>query len=291
MAKDLAKAFGSFSVSMKASESLSGHRSEDIQVDIIRKKLVFQVTLDVSGSMSGKPLESASRALMAIYSEDMEDEDMFGLTTFADEVTQHHRAMSKSKVKFQKDIEHIKKAAEKGCCTALYDGITHDIKALRKLEPWIRQELGYDRVVAAHLVITDGADNSSKTSSLAEVEKLLKNPNVQGYHLYIIGAGLDGVSHRLMSRLCEENSKFATFFPVGGVDTREFHDVIENLRKCIKVLLNISDINVKEIISTEIDASNYRVVLNMLATRSEIVAKQLPTLMASFQRLLLKGSK
>ena len=172
--------------------------------------------------------------------------------------------MLKSKVDFDKDLRNIQARLKDSGKTALYDAIIRDIKALRRADPYFRRQLGYARVVCMHLVITDGINNHGE-STADDVLEMLRNPNVQGYHLFLIGANLSSEYRTRLKTLCDSYPKWSTFIGVDGVGTQEFHLKINNLRTAIRILLKIQEgTTLSQTIDAEVDRGNFEEVLREL---------------------------
>jgi hypothetical protein len=181
---------------------------EKFEVSQHRRQLLLSCAMDVSGSMSGAP----SKALLAMF-EDLcrnvlSPTDLLACCTFADEVKKLHAAMPLEKVDVDKDLKHI--AANAGGRTALWDGVYWAVEKARFGCKTLREKTGagHDDQLVECLIITDGADNSSKKTSLEELLPMLAHPGMPNFNLVVVGVG--DVDQDALKRLCEgkQNAHF-----------------------------------------------------------------------------------
>ena len=181
---------------------------EELEVSQQRRQLLLSCAMDVSGSMRGAP----SEALLAMF-EDLcrnvlSPTDLLACCTFADEVKKLHAAMPLGKVDVDKDLKHI--AANAGGCTALWDGVSWAVETARLGCKTLREssDAGHEDPLVECLIITDGADNSSKKTSLEELLPMLAHPGMPNFNLVVVGVG--DVDQDALKRLCEgkQNAHF-----------------------------------------------------------------------------------
>ena len=181
---------------------------EKFEVSQHRRQLLLSCAMDVSGSMSGAP----SKALLAMF-EDLcrnvlSPRDLLACCTFADEVKKLHAAMPLEKVDVDKDLKHI--AANAGGRTALWDGVYWAVEKARFGCKTLREKsgAGHEDPLVECLIITDGADNSSKKTSLEELLPMLAHPGMPNFNLVVVGVG--DVDQDALKRLCEgkQNAHF-----------------------------------------------------------------------------------
>ena len=156
---------GSRAGGMVIEQRLKCGGKEKFEVSQHRRQLLLSCAMDVSGSMSGAP----SKALLAMF-EDLcrnvqSPTDLLACCTFADEVKKLHAAMPLEKVDVDKDLKHI--AANAGGRTALWDGVYWAVEKARLGCKTLREKsgAGHEDPLVECLIITDGADNSSKKTT------------------------------------------------------------------------------------------------------------------------------
>jgi hypothetical protein len=199
---------GSRAGGMVIEQRLKCGGKEKFEVSQHRRQLLLSCAMDVSGSMSGAP----SKALLAMF-EDLcrnvlSPRDLLACCTFADEVKKLHAALPLEKVDVDKDLKHI--AANAGGRTALWDGVYWAVEKARFGCKTLREKsgAGHEDPLVECLIITDGADNSSKKTSLEELLPMLAHPGMPNFNLVVVGVG--DVDQDALKRLCEgkQNAHF-----------------------------------------------------------------------------------
>ena len=118
------------------------------------------VLLDVSSSMSGTPLKNAKIGLENCFNQ-MKDEDRFSIITFDTSAYFKLKPRPVEQLRRQNELPNILNKIFARGCTALYDAIYMAILQIHD-----------KNAPNAIVVLTDGADNSSK-HSLLEIKSLL----------------------------------------------------------------------------------------------------------------------
>ncbi|MCP5110644.1 MAG: VWA domain-containing protein, partial [bacterium] len=179
------------------------------QEDVTPKELVF--VLDVSGSMSGFPIEKA-KEVIRLSLEGLYPRDTFNLITFA----------GATRVLFPEPVpgttENIRKAQE-FLATRQGGGGTEMMKAIRTaLEPSDRQE--HIRIVS---FLTDGYVGND----MAILGEIQKHPNAR---VFSFGVG-NSVNRFLLDKMAETSRgevEYVTLKDDGSAAARRFHERVRN---------------------------------------------------------------
>jgi len=188
-------------VKLQFSYSTATEKSKKITVEQVRRTLCYTAAVDTSGSMSGSRMTSALSGLDVIV-QMMRPTDLFGLVTFNSDVKNLHFPMERRRVDWEKDKGHVRNNL--GGRTALWDAITAGVNLLKGVYDRQKQHpnrLNQQPMLFEQLVITDGMDNSSKTS-FNDVKALVNKPGVPDYHLVLIVVTSD-MESREVQRLAE----------------------------------------------------------------------------------------
>lgn len=185
--------------SVKVKTTTGGKTEEVVITKMRREPLAFNVSVDASGSMAGALTDQAISSLQTIFDTVIEPTDLYGCQTFNSEVKNLHHCTPKSKINFNTDAKNIR--ANNGGCTALYDAIAAGINELKSVIEH-QKDAGFQRPVPIQLVITDGADTSSKMKLDEVVELVAKHRKWRGYHLFIVAVGVDAQEAKIMHQIC-----------------------------------------------------------------------------------------
>ena len=254
-------------------------RRESLSVTVRRHQLCFVAGVDASGSMAGSRTESAISGLGKIVGM-MEPDDLYGLFTFATETKNLHHPMPRSKVDWQKDQANIRRNG--GGMTALYDAIMAGVVEMKET----RTRRSGQPMVFEHLVITDGGDNSSRTS-LEQVREQVAKPGLKDYHLVLIAVGIGSSSTKANMRSICANGH-SSFIEVDDVNALE--RVLAEQAVRIKLVLDVNNRGRKSRTTAETSPSGIgRAVryLDRAAGGSAIVGAGMGALQGSFSRLML----
>lgn len=189
-------------VKLQFSYATADQKEKKITVEQVRKTLCYTAAVDTSGSMVGSRILAALEGLDVIVNKMMHPNDLFGLVTFNTECRNLHFPMQRSRVNWEKDKSNVQNNI--GGRTALWDAITSGVllaKSVfekRKRDP---NRFQLAKLVFEQLVITDGMDNSSKTS-FEKVKALVNKPGLPDYHLLLIVVTSDMESSQVQ-RLAE----------------------------------------------------------------------------------------
>jgi uncharacterized protein YegL len=208
-------------------------RKERIGVTRLRRQLLFSCAIDVSGSMSGAPIQAAISTLEDLFRSTMADTDKFACCTFGSNVKKLHAAMPKSRIDIDKDVAHISDNA--GGLTALWDGVAWAIQAASLEYKNMRDREGdrFDAPVVEVVIITDGHDNSS-TKRFEEIHALTQRPGIPNFNLVVVGLG--SVDKNALTQLCSpRNCHFHH-----AQDVPEFKRVLGQVVDQIRLRLDVS---------------------------------------------------
>jgi Mg-chelatase subunit ChlD len=190
---------------IQASRAFDNDRKETLTVEKVRSKIQLAAVVDTSGSMSGAPSDAALAAVKELFTDVLYPSDLFSCFTFASNVRTLHKPMRVDKVKWETDEQHIRDNS--GGLTALWDGIARAVgsckeRAKQERELVESKELqgAEHKLVTEVVVITDGHDNSSKTS-FEEVKQLIAKPGLPDFNLIVIGLG--DVDQDKLKELCQ----------------------------------------------------------------------------------------
>ena len=191
----------SFSVTTK------DKKSKRVTLSSSRRQLCYAVSMDTSGSMSGKPLETALEGVGEVVTKMMTPTDLFGLVTFNNSVKNLHFPMHRSRVNWDKDKQNVRNNL--GGRTALWDAVAAGVVLLkgvlerRKKDP---KRFDLPSLCFEQLVVTDGMDNSSSTS-FDKVKQLVKSPGLPDYHLVLVVVTSSMASSEVqkLRELCQPN--------------------------------------------------------------------------------------
>jgi hypothetical protein len=220
-----------------------GSRTEVLTVEKRSKpavKLVLCSAVDASYSMSGTPCRNAIDALVGekgVVRSLLRPTDLFGCCTFSDEVRNLHHPSELTKIDLGRDAKSILSNTEKGRSTAIFDAIKQGISDMRKTLQIVRKQSGGKKqhLCLEHLVITDGADNSSSTS-FTEICELVAKPGLPHYHLLIIGAGMQDEEQATMQRLCRP--AHCTFVPSTS-DLSQLQALLGSFKQEVRVRMQL----------------------------------------------------
>ena len=212
------------------------HRREDgsrvqAHVERLRTTLVFVVSLDVSGSMHGSRLTKAVACLDDIYHKVMREHDHYGCYLFHNNVEKLHGPMRKSRVDWDQDQRNILKHSGGG--TALYDAIIQGVQDITVFD--FKDKGPNHKYVVEHLVITDGADNSSR-SNVHTTGQTIERSRVGNYHLNIISIGICESNEASMHYLAR--SQHVHYYPVQ--DMVQFEQRMKAVAKQIRARIRIT---------------------------------------------------
>jgi uncharacterized protein with von Willebrand factor type A (vWA) domain len=178
-----------------------------------RKPLVFQWVQDVSGSMSGSRIEHSIGGLRFTVDEILEDNDLFGLTTFNSNSKVVHKPLRKRKLDLSKDVHKIE--GEVGGGTSIYDALGQSISGLREMVRDPKYVAMSGDAVYELLLVTDGADGNSRTT-LDQAIELVAHPGIPNFHLVVVAVSMSAREQEQLRRLCA--FPHATFVEVEHLD-------------------------------------------------------------------------
>lgn len=245
-------------------------RSERLVVERIeRPVLVLGASIDTSGSMKGKRTATAIAGLESILRNGaMLSTDLFSAYTFDKAVRKLHHPIPIKDVDLKLDFERIRENG--GGSTALYDAITAGVSTFANKFRTARNTLFFQ-----HLVVTDGADNSSQ-SSLEAVSKLISNPGFPNYHLYLIAVNIDMKEQRVMQRMCAgaNHCKFVHVADVDGL-RNELATVERHIRLRLEVKTKKNAMTTTTTTTWEGPQGDVPEALKSLASGSRLLARDL----------------
>eukprot|EP01147_Barroeca_monosierra_P006916 gene6916-9550_t len=166
--------------------------------------VVVLASIDTSGSMAGRRIETALEGLGHIVTNILRHGCYFGCFVFNTESRKLHHPLPYAKLNWKKDHFKINQAV--GGRTAIYDSIVDGIQECQQFlgemkchgKP-MREVFDF---VFEHIVITDGGDNSS-VRSLKSVCDMVARPGFGHYHLCVIGVDLDSTTHSHMASITQ----------------------------------------------------------------------------------------
>lgn len=184
--------------------------------------------MDVSASMGGEKLRTATNLLCKIFNDTMQSTDQYACITFSDTVRKLHKSMPKSRIKLDVDLKHI--TQNQGARTALWDGIK---SAIGNAIAGSRFKGHKDDVIEV-VIFTDGMDNISKATP-GEIAALVKNPGAANFNITIIGIGNVDTKH--LRDICKP--PYAHF--VHSYDTEGLKKAIQELSEQIRIRLTVKN--------------------------------------------------
>jgi hypothetical protein len=142
-------------------------------------------------------------------------------------------------------------------------------------------------VTVLHLVITDGEDNESTLNLQTLIDDYLRNPNVQGYHMHVIGIQLGSSGQQMLQELCAAHGgRRATLHLAKDLD--DFRKHIELIRRAIEIVLEIDDgPDGRQVVRAVVDRHNFRELLEELSRRSKLVQAHMSGLLQGLERMSL----
>jgi uncharacterized protein YegL len=190
-----------------------------------RKRLIFQVSVDVSPSMSmhGNRIKTVNRGLQTIFDDLVHDDDFFGCSVFHGSVVRLHRMMKKTGVDLARNKSTINEIHQTAGGTAIYDAAIEAggtaiydaaIEGIDEIDRF-QSSMGRDNDVYEHLIITDGEDNSSD-SSLKDAIARISQPGIPNYHLTLVAVNIAGKHRHVMEKMCRAHH--AKFVHVDDLD-------------------------------------------------------------------------
>jgi Ca-activated chloride channel family protein len=154
------------------------------------KTVIF--VLDRSGSMAGKKIEQARRALKSVLS-NLRSEDLFNIVVYDDRVESFKPELQRYGTSMRDEAEHFVDNIREGGST--------NIDAALKAALGMIQDSARPSYV---LFLTDGLPTAGETGELAIAENC-KTANQRRTRIFVFGVGYD-VNARLLDRLSGQNS-------------------------------------------------------------------------------------
>lgn len=160
---------------------------------IAKKYVVFGV--DTSSSMKGERTELALTGLHSIIERNLGESDVVTMTHFDTSVNELFSRVPVRKLSWKKAEADLRTAAAMGGMTSVFDAIATAIVGLPRGKGLPERQAKFV------VVLTDGGDNSSKTTH-EQCCELVKKPGVPHLYFVVVGIALpDGVADK-MRALC-----------------------------------------------------------------------------------------
>lgn len=155
------------------------------------------IAIDTSGSMSGSLIASAKDAAINLVDGTLHEMDRLRVLSFDTRVHAVQDTIRKRDVNFHRVIESLRTDGS----TALWDAIDEGINGLRTAFKRHGTRAGRAPRHFELVVLTDGGDNSSKTTFEAIAERVA-TPGLPNFHLTVIpvGGGCDMDKLRALAR-------------------------------------------------------------------------------------------
>ncbi len=155
-------------------------------IDVVRnvwyyakKPTNVYLVVDTSGSMGGNELRSTQQALTAFVEQIQGDKDSVGLVEFGSSV-KNFRPLRKLNTHSRRDLQTLIADMEATGSTAMLDAAysaAYDLQAQSD-----------DQAINALVIMTDGRENSSQRS-VADLQRLLENPDAPPLVIFTIAFG------------------------------------------------------------------------------------------------------
>lgn len=165
-----------------------------------RKKLVFQWVQDVSGSMSGKRIESSLEGFDHMFENVCQPTDLMGVVTFNHDLNTLHLPMSIKKLDASRDKASIRAAV--GGRTRMYDALGSCMRGLKDMSRDERYAAVVEDAVYQLLLITDGEDNSSTQFTRDTLTELVAHPGIPNFHLVVVAVCMSDQEKQALRGLC-----------------------------------------------------------------------------------------
>jgi Ca-activated chloride channel family protein len=165
---------------------------------ITKRKATVMVLLDISGSMSGDKIRSATKATAAFLKR-FDPNDIVGVTTFNDNMSQLSPLTPVKNV--SETLPDTVENLIAGGGTALYDSVDHCIKIMEK-QKQKNEKAGIKRLYGI-VLLSDGADmNSSITENELFTTRLPAQAESEGIKIFPIAFG-DSANKVILKRMAD----------------------------------------------------------------------------------------
>jgi tight adherence protein C len=168
--------------------------------------VALALALDTSGSMAGRTLVDAKAAL-ALLVRSLGPEDTAAIVTFNTQATVRQALTS--------DQNALLTASDSAVATgntAIFDAVAQSIDVLASVPAQSRRAI---------VLVTDGVDNSSRSSLGAVTDRLL----AQGYPLYVVGLGND-LDRRVLQALADGSKGGQLFIAPSSSDLTSIYGAL-----------------------------------------------------------------